>query len=629
MTVPRDPPPDFLSSGPLVPFEAERVTGTLRWIGAQVETLLGRALAEIDPDDFWSTVVVPDDAGIVTSARARAPLTGGAYSIDYRVERSDGRVLWVSEIGSAVENDEGVGVVRGYLVDVTDRKRQEVALWKSEERLRALLRHAPDALVLTNESGNILNLNDQAELLFGYPLSEVAGSSIEHLVPVQLRARLTELRGAFERDPARRTLIDGHGFAVEHRDGTLTSVALSMSLVRAADGGTQIIHSFRDLTAQERARAREQLRPGEVRRVANVMPALVSAASADHRYRFVNDAYADWLGWERRQIEGRSMREVMGERLFAYLKEPIQEALSGSAAHFRGEIFGPSGDSFPADVSVVPQFDDSGQVHGYYVVIFDVTREVEAGEADRRQRAELAHVGRLATLGELAASLAHELNQPLSAIVANAEAAGRFLAKGEPDVEEARGALRDIASDGRRAGDVIASMRQLLEHGEARRDVLDLGAIVHEVFELLNSEAISRRVRLLHGEAAMEAQVRGDVIQMKQVLLNLLINAIEAASPAQGPPGSVRVEVNVGPDEVRLTVVDNGPGLGDKDPEELFAPFMSRRSGGLGMGLAISRTIVEAHGGQLTAANAAETGAAFTVRLPRIVEPEPESPLGR
>ncbi|MEM7416573.1 MAG: PAS domain S-box protein [Gemmatimonadota bacterium] len=614
----RDPPPDFLSSGPLVPFETDRASGELLWVGAQVENLLGLSAEEVDPANFWSTVVVPDDARSMTSARARAPLTGGGYTVDYRVERADGRVLWVSEIGSALENEDGVPVVRGYLVDVTDRKRQEVALWKSEERLRALLRHAPDALVLTDESGNILNLNDQAELLIGYPLSEVAGSSIEHIVPVQLRARLTELRSAFERDPERRTLIDGHGFAVEHRDGSLTSVALSMSLVRAPHGATQIMHSFRDLTAQERARAQERIRPDEVHRVANAMPALVSAASVDHRYRFVNDAYADWLGWERRQIEGRSMREVMGERLFAYLQESIEEALNGSAAHFRGEMFGPSGDSFPADISVVPQFDDVGHVHGYYVVIFDVTREVQAGEADRRQRAELAHVGRLATLGELAASLAHELNQPLSAIVSNAEAASRFLGREDPDVAEARGALMDIASDGKRAGDVIASMRQLLERGEARRETLDLGAVVDEVFALLNSEAISRRVRLTQGDEPAEApEVRGDAIQMKQVLLNLVINAIEAASPAQGPPGLVRVETTVMTEHVELAVRDDGSGLGDRDPEELFAPFMSRRTGGLGMGLAISRTIVEAHGGSLTAANAAESGAVFLVRLPR------------
>lgn len=613
----RTPPTGFLASAPLVAFEADADSHAIRWIGPQVEKLLGIRLDELERDAFWGRVIVPDDQETVRAARRRSAVSG-EYAVDFRAEHADGRVVWLHETGTLSDNGEGTPVIRAYLIDVSDRKRQEVALWKSEERFRALLRQAPDALILTDRFGAILNLNDQAELLFGYSLSEVAGSSIEHLVPRQLRSRLTELRDAFERDPERRTLIDGHGFAVEDRYGMLTSVALSMSLVRGRDGTSEILHSLRDLTAQQRAQTQRQrrARSGEAESVAEAMPAMVAAATTDHRYRFVNEAYAQWCGWERRQIEGRSVREVLGESLFGVLKQPISHALSGAPIHFREELTAPSGASFPAQVSVVPQFDDSGSVHGYYLVIFDATREVEAGEEERRQRAELAHAGRIATLGELAASLAHELNQPLSAIVTNARAASRLLDRPDPDLIEARAALTDISSDGKRAGDVIASMRQLLEQGVSKREAFDIPEVIADVFRLLNSEAISRRVRLAMGSVPDSAlTVLGDANQVRQVLLNLVMNAIEATSSGDAS-GSVRVDVTATGAQVEVAVVDDGPGLGSDDPETLFAPFLSRRTGGLGMGLAISRTIAEAHGGTLAGEDGAEEGAVFRMRLP-------------
>lgn len=608
-------PDGFVESGPLVPFEALHASGAVRWIGPQVDSMLGIVREDIDPQAFWETVIVPDDQRTVTASRART--VEGSYSVDYRVEHGAGdRVVWVNEVGRVLRDPDGTLVIRGYLIDVTDRKRQEVALWKSEERFRSLLRHAPDAIVLTGPDGIILNLNDQAEVLFGYSLADVAGSSIEHLVPAPQRRRLTELHEAFERDPHRRTLIDAHGFDVENRFGATTHLALSMSRVTAADGSSHLIHSFRDLSSQARAASQQAVR--RVRRVANALPALVASVGIDHVHRFVNEAYARWLGRERDQVEGHPVRDVMGDRVYNALRAPIQDALGGSAAHFRCDLVGPTGEPFPADVSVVPQFDDGGAVHGYYMVIFDVSREVAESEADRRQRAELAHVGRMATLDELAASLAHELNQPLSAVVANAQAADRLLARTPPDVGEARAALSDIAADGQRAGGVISSMRELLERGYRERSVVDIREVADDVLSLVNSEAIRRRVRLtVHADRAAVPDIMGDAPQLKQVLLNLVMNAIEASASTRSRGGSVRIEIERDEELVTASVSDDGPGFGNDDPEDLFAPFMSRRPGGLGMGLAISRTIAEAHGGSLTGSEGLDGGARFTLTLPR------------
>lgn len=607
----------FLETAPLVPVEFDATEGTLLWVGPQAAGLVGFPLEEWMAADFWSRRVFPDDQVAVTEARSRLRSTGGSYSLDYRMEHLDGRVVWVCEVLSRVDGGDSGPTLQGYLTDITDRKRQEVSLWKSEERLRALLRGAPDAMVLTDAGGAIVNMNDQSESLFGYRLDEVVGSSIDHLVPDRLRQRLPELRAAFARDPERRSLIDGHSFAIVRRDATEVPVELSMSLILGADGSRHILCSVRDLTARRRVEA--QLRSSErrLREIANVLPAMVCFVDSDQRFRFVNDAYARWLGWEQRQMEGRLVREVIGEELFAQMRPSMEAALQGAATHFRGDLADRHGMRLPVDVSIVPQHGEFGEVSGYFVVIFDVTDEVSARDADRRHREELAHVSRVATMGELTASIAHELNQPLSAIVANAQASSRLLQGDPPDVDEALEALRDIAADGRRAGEVIASMRQLLRRGEATREPVEILGLLRNVAELLRSEAIARGVILTtDGSDSALPSVPGDPTQLKQVFLNLIMNAIEATARNPTAPREVTAVATLKGREVEVAIRDTGPGLPMIDPEELFAPFVSSRPDGLGMGLTISRTIMESHGGRLWAEPNIPAGASFIVRLP-------------
>jgi PAS domain S-box-containing protein len=579
-------PRAFLESAPLVPIAMSAKTGDVTYVGPQVVELLGYPVSVWMEPGGWSARLFPDDQMMVTQARQRLVAGGEGHTIDYRMEHADGRVLWLTEV---MAMDPDGAKLQGFLQDVTERKRQEVALWKSEERLRSLLRHAPDALVLTDEDGKIVNMNDQAEALFDYRLFEVAGSSIDHLIPERLRGRMAELRGTFARDPVRRSLVDGHGLAIERSDGTEIPVEVGMSLVPQESGARQIFCSVRDLTTRRRVEA--QLRSSERRlqEMANVVPALVCFIGTDDRFRFVNDAYARWYGWERQQLEGRRVREVVGDGFHLRLHTSLDAAGDANAANFRCEVQTATGQPRPVDVSVVPQFDDDGLRTGHFVIMRDITQEVEARQADLRHRAELAHVSRVATMGELAASIAHELNQPLTAIVA----------------------------DGRRAGEVITSMRQLLQRGEIQQERIELPTLVTEVIELLRSEAIGRGV---HVTTAGDSNgglppVMGDPTQIKQVLLNLLMNAIEAAARTNSDNRCVEVAASRDGPEIEVAVRDAGPGL-PPNSEELFQPFVSHRPGGLGMGLAISRTIAEAHGGRLWAEARQPAGAVFKFRLP-------------
>ncbi|WP_437664446.1 hybrid sensor histidine kinase/response regulator [Sorangium sp. So ce1182] len=230
---------------------------------------------------------------------------------------------------------------------------------------------------------------------------------------------------------------------------------------------------------------------------------------------------------------------------------------------------------------------------------------------------ELAHLNRVSAMSELAASLAHELSQPLAAILSNAQAAERLLAHAPPDIAEARAALADIMADDRRAGQVIQRMRAMLRKGELSVAALDLDALIREVVRLMASAALLAGTTVRIELAPGLPRVRGDGIQLQQVLLNLLVNALDAV--ARRPPEARLVVVRTRRADgvqVELSVVDSGEGIPPADLERVFEPFFTSKPQGLGVGLAISRSIVEAHGGRLWAEHCPGEGATFRCALP-------------
>lgn len=608
-------PIEFLEHGPLVPFVMDCVDERVLWVGPQAESLLGYPRERWLKPDVWDVIVVEEDRRRVRDARgSRAWATPGA-SVEYRVRAAGGAVLWLTEVGRVVQDEDGARI-EGYLLDVTERKNREVAIWRSEERVRGILRNAPDAMVVTDIGGRIQTMNAQAERLFQYGFADVCGSMLDPMVPQRLRAAFTELRDALDPESERRSLVAGQAFAIEQQDGGEVPVEIGMSLVTTPDGEVQILNSFRDLTA--RLRLETQLRSSErrIRAVAEALPALIFFVDQAERFLFVNDAYAAWHGQRRHQMEGQRIREVIGESAYADYEESISAALNGTPAHMRLDVVDPDGQPRSFDMSFVPQFSEDQSVDGFFGAFFDVSAEVRAEQGDRLHREQLAHVARVATLGELAASIAHELNQPLSAVVANAQAARRFLDPIAPDLDEAREALDDVAADARRAGDVIASMRKLLERRETRHEPVDLRHLALEVVELVRSEAVLNGVEVRVQEDAATTTVEGDPGQLTQVFLNLVKNAIESTGRLSSAPRTVTVSFSSDRSDVEVSILDNGPGFPAGDPESLFQPFFTRRPGGLGMGLPISRTIAEAHGGSVSAERLADEGALLRVRLP-------------
>ncbi len=385
--------------------------------------------------------------------------------------------------------------------------------------------------------------------------------------------------------------------------GFLIDISQQKALAEAVEGG-RIVET--ELKANERV----------LRQMVNSLPALMAFADDDQRYRFVNDNYAAWFNLNPAQLVGRTTREVMGDEAYALIRHKVEGVLRGENQH--SEMVFPASDGTPrhVEVSHVPHFDENGSVLGYFVIVVDVTERVNAQTADRDHRETLAHFSRVATMGELATSIAHELNQPLAAITVNAQAASRFLAMTPPNLEEIDGALGDIAGDAKRAAKVIRHMRDLLRKGEPREELIDIVSLIDETAEMLMSDAIARDCSITVESASDVPLLFGDPIQLKQVILNLVVNAFDAISEEGGVPGALTITTSSSNEEVEISIRDNGPGMPDDVSEDCFAPFVTTKPEGLGMGLTISRSIVEAHGGKLVAETNPEGGATLRVLLP-------------
>jgi two-component system, LuxR family, sensor kinase FixL len=254
---------------------------------------------------------------------------------------------------------------------------------------------------------------------------------------------------------------------------------------------------------------------------------------------------------------------------------------------------------------------------GAVVTCADVTMLRRAELDVQRSRQELAHVGRVATVGELTASLAHELYQPLTAIMTNAQAARRLLALAPPDLAQVNAILSDIVNDDRRARDVIERLRALLRKGELELDRVDLRSTIRDVAELLSSEAVLKQVSVSLDLEPEPVLVMGDRVQLQQVMLNLLHNALEAVGDLGAGDTTVTVRCRtLNGEAAHVSVSDTGPGLHDGAEERVFEPFYTTKQHGMGMGLSIVRSIVESYGGSIKAANRGGRGAVFEFTLP-------------
>jgi C4-dicarboxylate-specific signal transduction histidine kinase len=269
-----------------------------------------------------------------------------------------------------------------------------------------------------------------------------------------------------------------------------------------------------------------------------------------------------------------------------------------------------------------PVFSASGELVEVVGTQLDVTERKRAEEERERLRqaqAELAHINRLTTMGELTASLAHEVNQPIAAAVTDANTCLRWLTRDQPDLEEARQAASRTVKDANRAAEIISRVRLLFKKGSPQRTLVDMNEIIQEMIVLLNNEA-RRYSILVRTELADIPQVMADRVQLQQVLMNLILNGIDAVKDVDGRRELILRSQKSADGQLLISVSDTGVGLPAQHADQIFNAFFTTKSHGTGMGLRISRSIVESHGGRLWAAGNAQRGASFYVTLPTQLE---------
>jgi PAS domain S-box-containing protein len=329
-----------------------------------------------------------------------------------------------------------------------------------------------------------------------------------------------------------------------------------------------------------------------------------------------NDRAVRVFGWTREEALGRIMADLIIPDRY---REPHRNALARYLETRRATVIGQrievsairkNGEEFPVELSIAP-------IPGRKMLFVGCLRDLTERNALRQARAEVARNTQRMAIGEMAASIVHEINQPLAAIATNANAALRWLAQASPDLEEARAALKRITNDGQRATDVIGEIRVMFKNDGMTFAPLDLNDLVREVLALLRVEVERQRV-LVRTELADDLpRISANFVQLRQVLVNLVVNAIDAMSLVDDRPRVLSLKSTIHDlDGLSLTIADTGTGIDPEIVESIFNPFFTTKSHGMGMGLSICRSIVENHGGHLTVSAGRPYGTTFNLVLP-------------
>jgi PAS domain S-box-containing protein len=392
--------------------------------------------------------------------------------------------------------------------------------------------------------------------------------------------------------------------------------ALRRELVSQSSDLTQLT---RHLIANRRALQESEYRWWTIYEHSPVGIALIDAGG---RIRTANPAFGAMLAYSAEELRACTLQRITPVEDRAPTHRRVERLLAGEVReyHVQRRYQRKDGELVWANTSVAlipgnPGDDDAERM--LVVVAEDITEQKRAEQGLARARSELAQVTRASTLGELAASIAHEVNQPLAAIVANGHASLRWLDARPPNEPEARAALDRIIRDANRAGEVITRIRRFLQRGDMQRSPLEMNAVVADVLALVRAEAQARGVHLQFTPVAALPAVAADRVQVQQVLLNLVMNALEALGRSTGTARQVAIRLQrQGDDNLQVDVRDSGPGIDPALRSALFEAFQTTKPDGMGMGLAISRSIVEAHGGRLWVTPNEGPGVTFGFTLP-------------
>ena len=571
----------------------------------------------------WRSIIHPDDLARFVEEWNIALSAGRPFETEARIHRADGQYRWFSMKKALVVlgTRDKLPSLRTLIAfeDIDAEKQSQIELQQSEARYRLLIETASDAVISADENGTITFANPSTMRIFGHAPNDLIGKPLTVLMPEFLRSAYEDGFRRHSSTGDRRLDWRGIELIGLRKDGHEFPIAVSLG--ELSRNGHRIFTAFvRDIT--ERKRAEESLRRthsylAQAERLARVgtfaweAPGRKALYLSEEWYRIYGfDSQHGAPSWgeflERIHPEDRPRLQATSDRAIADKSDYDVE--------FR--ILIPRSPIKFLHAVGEPVFGPSGELLQFVGVVMDVTesrRSEEERERLRRAEADLARINRISTMGELTASLAHEIKQPIGAAVTNAEACLRLLDRDQPDILEAREAAFEMVRDARRAADIIDRVRLLYQKGSAQIDEVDVNEVIGEMVVMLQNEA-NRKSIMIHTDFAQKLpKVMADRVQLQQVLMNLMLNGIEAM---QGTSGELGIKSQYDGGQLLISITDTGIGLPAKNAEQIFDPFFTTKPEGTGLGLAITRSIVEAHGGRIWASSNSDRGAAFHLTLP-------------
>jgi PAS domain S-box-containing protein len=482
------------------------------------------------------------------------------------------------------------------------------ALGETEERFRRLVEALPDAIfvvkeeriVFVNPSAVRLLAAQRAEQIVGKELSEIIHPG--SLASIRRRMRDSSQTGVAS-PPMEHVLVALDGSSVEIESA-------SIPILWKGSPGIEAI--ARDI--RERKRSEARLR--EYEKAVEGLEEMIVVVDRNYRYVLANRAFLNYRGLEKEQLLGRLVSEVLNPGVFEEVaKEKLDECFRGKVVTYELRYKYSQLGERDLSISYFPIESPNG-IDRVACVLQDITARKQAEEQLRHAHEDLARITRVVAMGELAAAIAHEVNQPLTAIVTNANFSLRQLNSATPDTDELRGAITEIVNDGTRASAVISRIRGLLTRGAPKATEVDINRIIQDVLLLLRYELNRNRISSRTELASDLPPVQGDPVQLQQVLINLIMNAIESLRASADRPREILIRSAENPEGVLVQVEDSGPGVRPEQADRIFEPFFTSKPQGIGMGLSISRSIVESHGGRLWAAPGELQGARFQFTVP-------------
>ncbi len=553
----------------------------------------------------------PEDRALAQQVIDRASQTGTDFEHEYRLLLPDGRVKHVHAIARALQDQSGNREFIGAVTEITERKTAEEKIRRNEQELRTLIEAIP-AYIGTNLPDGSVDFISQSWL-------DYTGSSREQEMGWGWASAIHP--EDFDRVVANWKSAVAAGTPVEHElrcqraDGTYHWF-LYRGLPLRDDGGN-VVKWYGTLTNIDRLKETEsalQMREHELLGIIDTIPSMLWTASPTGETTHLSQRFLEYCGAPLEELVNRRWERAIHaddrEETAKAFARAISSGESYSAIH---RVRRADGHYRWHHSMGEPLRDPHGKIIQWYGLAIDIDERKRAEDHLRETGIKLAKASRLATVAELAASIAHELNQPLMSILANAQAATRWLNISPPNATEVNSSIERIIRDARAADETMQHIRALFKQESFNKNDVNIPDILREVVRVVQEDPKKRDVPIeCHFEASLPA-IPADQIQIQQVFINLILNAIEALEGRQAAP-LVVLRARADSNGMLIQVIDNGPGV--NDPDRIFDAFMTTKEKGMGIGLAVSRTIVEAHGGQLWAENNKAGGAIFNVALP-------------